>query len=60
MAKVLCVLYPDPENGYPPRYARDAIPTITGYANGQTAPTPKGSLGFKPGALVETIASVVI
>jgi formate dehydrogenase len=56
MAKVLCVLYPDPETGYPPRYARDAVPTITGYANGQTAPTPKGPLGFKPGELVGSVS----
>jgi formate dehydrogenase len=55
MAKVLCVLYPDPETGYPPQYARDSIPTIAGYANGQTAPTPKG-LGFKPGELVGSVS----
>jgi formate dehydrogenase len=30
MAKILCVLYPDPESGYPPKYARDDIPTIVG------------------------------
>ena len=23
MAKVLCVLYPDPVSGYPPKYARE-------------------------------------
>ena len=46
MAKVLCVLYPDPQKGYPPAYARDDVPSIIGYANGQTAPTPKGPLGF--------------
>ena len=40
MAKILCVLYPDPEAGYPPNYARDDIPNITRYANGQTAPNP--------------------
>src|ERR1700692_109964 len=55
MANVLCVLYPDPETGYPPRYARDSIPTIKAYANGQTAPTPKG-LGFKPGELVGCVS----
>jgi formate dehydrogenase len=55
MAKVLCVLYPDPETGYPPKYARDSIPKIAGYANGQTAPTPKG-LGFKPGELVGSVS----
>lgn len=31
MAKILCVLYPDPEAGYPPKYARDDIPNITRY-----------------------------
>lgn len=56
MAKVLCVLYPDPVGGYPPKYARDDIPVIAGYANGQTAPTPKGPLGFKPGELVGCVS----
>ncbi len=56
MAKILCVLYPDPEAGYPPKYARNDIPTITTYANDQTAPTPKGSLGFKPGELVGCVS----
>jgi formate dehydrogenase len=56
MAKILCVLYPDPDAGYPPKYARDDIPVITGYANGQTAPTPKGPLGFKPGELVGSVS----
>jgi formate dehydrogenase len=56
MAKVLCVLYPDPVTGYPPAYARDDIPTITRYANGQTAPTPEGPLGFRPGELVGCVS----
>lgn len=56
MAKILCVLYPDPQGGYPPKCARDDIPTITGYANGQTAPTPKGPLGFRPGELVGSVS----
>ena len=34
----------------------DAVPTITGYANGQTAPTPKGPLGFKPGELMGSVS----
>jgi formate dehydrogenase len=29
MAKVLCVLYDDPVDGYPPEYARDSIPRST-------------------------------
>ncbi|MBX3616482.1 NAD-dependent formate dehydrogenase [Nitrosomonas sp.] len=56
MAKILCVLYPDPEGGYPPSYARDDIPVITHYANGQTVPNPKGPLGFKPGELVGCVS----
>jgi len=55
MGKILCVLYPDPETGFPPRYARDSIPTIGRYANGQTAPAPK-NLGFKPGELVGCVS----
>ncbi|HEY0199259.1 MAG TPA: NAD-dependent formate dehydrogenase [Rhodanobacter sp.] len=55
MAKVLCVLYPDPVTGYPPTYARDSIPTIDGYPNGQTVPTPK-DMGFKPGELVGCVS----
>lgn len=59
MAKILCVLYPDPETGHPPKYARDDIPTITGYANGQTAPSPKEPLGFKPGELVGSVSGAL-
>ena len=43
MAKVLCVLYPDPVGGPPTSYPRDDIPRITRYPNGQTAPTPEGT-----------------
>ncbi|AEI79890.1 formate dehydrogenase Fdh [Cupriavidus necator N-1] len=56
MAKVLCVLYPDPVSGYPPHYVRDDIPVITTYDNGQTAPTSKAALGFKPGELVGSVS----
>jgi formate dehydrogenase len=55
MAKVLCVLYDDPAGGYPPAYARDGIPRIERYYDGQTAPTPKG-LGFTPGELVGCVS----
>jgi formate dehydrogenase len=55
MAKVLCVLYDDPVAGYPPAYARDRVPTIDGYHDGQSAPTPQG-LGFTPGALVGCVS----
>ncbi len=53
--KILCVLYPDPVGGYPPKYARDGIPTLTQYPDGQSLPTPKG-LGFTPGQLVGSVS----
>jgi formate dehydrogenase len=56
MAKVLCVLYPDPVTGYPPAYARDDIPVIKGYPNGQTVPSHQGELGFKPGELIGCVS----
>ena len=55
MAKVLCVLYDDPVDGFPPRYARDDVPEIAGYHDGQTAPTPEG-LDFTPGELVGSVS----
>lgn len=56
--KIVCALYPDPKSGYPPKYARDSIPVIKGYANGQTAPTPKG-LDFKPGELLGCVSGAL-
>jgi len=56
MAKILCVLYPDPQAGYPPTYPRDSIPHIQSYPNGQAIPSPRGPLGFKPGELVGSVS----
>ena len=50
MANVLCVLYDDPIDGYPPAYARDQIPVIERYYDGQTTPTPE-RIDFSPGEL---------
>jgi formate dehydrogenase len=55
MAKVLCVLYDDPIDGYPPRYPRDAIPQIDRYPDGQTTPTPQG-IDFTPGELLGSVS----
>jgi formate dehydrogenase len=55
MAKVLCVLYDDPVTGYPKSYARDTIPKISKYPDGQTAPTPR-SIDFKPGELLGSVS----
>jgi formate dehydrogenase len=55
MAKVLAVLYDDPVDGYPKTYARDDIPKIERYADGQTPPTPK-AIDFKPGQLLGSVS----
>src|ERR1017187_9346472 len=55
MAKVLCVLYDDPLDGYPPTYARDEIPVISSYPGGQTAPTPH-AVDFVPGQLLGSVS----
>jgi formate dehydrogenase len=55
MAKILCVLYPDPLGGYPPRYARDCIPVLRGYPDGQTLPTPE-AIDFTPGELLGSVS----
>ena len=55
MANVLCVLYDDPVDGFPPVYARDGIPAVAGYPGGQSAPSPQG-LGFRPGELVGCVS----
>jgi formate dehydrogenase len=56
MATVLCVLYPDPVTGYPPSYARDDIPTIDEYPNGQSVPSPREPMAFKPGELLGCVS----
>jgi formate dehydrogenase len=55
MAKVLCVLYEDPVDGYPPAYARDEIPKIERYYDGQTTPTPE-RIDFTPGELLGCVS----
>jgi formate dehydrogenase len=55
MAKILLVLYPDPEDGYPPEYARAEIPVITTYPGGQAAPTPE-AIDFTPGQLLGSVS----
>ncbi len=55
MAKVLCVLYDDPVDGYPPAYARDDVPKIESYPDGQTAPTPE-AIDFTPGELLGCVS----
>jgi formate dehydrogenase len=53
--KILCVLYDDPVNGYPPKYARDDIPTLSNYPDGQALPTPS-AIDFTPGELLGCVS----
>ena len=55
MARVLCVLYDDPIDGYPPKYARETIPRIERYPDGQTTPSPRG-IDFQPGELLGSVS----
>src|SRR6185503_14273788 len=55
MAKVLCVLYDDPVDGYPKSYPLDGIPKLERYPGGQTMPSPKG-IDFKPGQLLGSVS----
>ena len=55
MAKILCVLYDDPVDGYPRSYAREDVPTLTRYPDGQLLPTPS-KIDFKPGELLGCVS----
>jgi formate dehydrogenase len=55
MAKILCVLYDDPIDGYPTTYPRDDLPKIERYPDGQTLPTPS-AVDFQPGALLGSVS----
>jgi formate dehydrogenase len=55
VAKILCVLYDDPVDGFPKAYARDGIPTLDRYPDGQTLPTPS-AIDFRPGELLGSVS----
>ena len=64
IAKVVCVLYDDPKDGYPGKdpsaYPREQLPKITHYPDqfgkpGQTAPTPKNDYVPQTGILNQTL-----
>ena len=55
MAHVLCVLYDDPGDGYPPVYPRDEVPRIERYPGGITTPTPR-AVDFTPGELLGCVS----
>lgn len=53
--KILCVLYDDPIDGYPSCYARDDIPALNAYPDGQSLPSPT-KIDFKPGTLLGSVS----
>ena len=58
MAKVVCVLYDDPVTGYPTSYARDDVPKLERYPDGQSLPSPKG-IDFQPGQLLGSVSGAL-
>ncbi len=54
MAKILCVLYDDPENGYPQNMIRDDLPELSSYPDGQTLPSPS-KIDYTPGQLLGSV-----
>jgi len=55
MAKVLCVLYDDPVDGQPTTYARDGLPALQRYPDGQSMPNPE-AIDFTPGDLLGSVS----
>jgi formate dehydrogenase len=55
MAKILCVLYDDPADGYPKNYPRDDLPHVERYPDGQSLPTPR-AIDFQPGQLLGSVS----
>ena len=53
--KVLCILYDDPTDGMPEKYALDSIPKLDKYPDGMSLPTPK-SIDFTPGELLGCVS----
>lgn len=58
MAKILCVLYDDPIDGYPRSYPRADLPKLERYPDGQALPTPK-RIDFKPGELMGSVTGAL-
>lgn len=58
MAKCVMVLYPDPLNGYPPKYARDGIPVLASYPDGSSLPTPS-KIDFTPGEMLGCVSGAL-
>jgi formate dehydrogenase len=58
MAKILCVLYDDPKDGYPEGCPRDDLPVLERYPDGQTLPTPR-AVDFRAGQLLGSVTGAL-
>jgi formate dehydrogenase len=58
VASILCILYDDPPDGHPTGYARNRIPEIQLYPDGQTIPSPTAT-DFSPGALLGDLSGAL-
>lgn len=58
MAKILCVLFDDPKDGHPKNYARNDIPVIEKYTDGQKLPMPK-NIDFVPGHILGSVSGAL-
>jgi formate dehydrogenase len=58
VARVVCVVYDDPAGGHPSAYARDAIPRVELYPDGQTIPSPN-AVDFRPGELLGDVTGAL-
>jgi len=58
VAKIVCVLYEDPVDGYPTSFAREGLPKLTSYPGGQTLPTPS-AIDFEPGELLGSVSGAL-
>jgi formate dehydrogenase len=54
VSKIVCVLYPDPVDGYPKAYAREDLPLLSRYPDGQSLPAP-AAIDFAPGSLLGSV-----
>ena len=53
--KIVCILYDDPKNGMPSKYALDSIPQLKRYPDGTSLPTPK-AVDFVAGELLGCVS----
>lgn len=56
--KIVCVLYDDPTEGYPPKSYRESLPELKQYPDGQSMPSPSG-IDFKPGELLASVSGAL-